>query len=430
MITLRHSLTKLLSAAIIVFSASSTVCAEDVCPSSHDVLKRKGQNGYQFVKAKLNDLYCGKGFEGKYFKIVNQKDNHAINFQDDPELVKRAANVYHHLTVARNFWIDEIKSDFVKSMPQITIRLQITNGFSRVGHYQNDDLEVNNNNAWTIPAGSTPRWAEHQEVWGQEIWFSPMKKIESRTLVTSSGNNPLTDSLVMVKEPVLNFVEGNLTQSMLNTLFYPTYQSTTLLNSVLIHVGAIGAMYGVIEISKKMDKLFMDKYFYIDTAMIPEIIYHEFSHIALSDNLQPIHSVAVIEGMADYFATRIANTEKMYRSIKDFSANAHKNAKNKKHYHPHMEHENNAQSDFTLGFLWSIKGEIDKTNVKRLKEGRQELANADTLIYESRKNLTAESTILNLTQALRTTCANNSTICLNKRLGVGLLDKVIEKKGF
>ncbi len=73
---------------------------------------------------------------------------------------------------------------------------------------------------------------------------------------------------------------------------------------------------------------------------------------------------------------------------------------------------------------------MDKANKKRVKKGRAPFTNVDELIYESRKNLTAESSILELTQALKRTCELESSVCSSKRLGVGTLNNVFEKKGF
>lgn len=399
------------------------------CNKEFEVLKRSGKNGYFFKNETLKDLYCDKGFEGKYFKVVYQKENNAVTFDADPELVRRAANVYYHLTKARDFWVNEVKSKYVIDKEQITVRIQITNGFSRLAHFANNEQVINNNNAWTIPAGKTPRWAEEQDVWGQEIWFSPMKKVESRRLITSTGNNPLAEATMALKVPVLDYTQNSYTFEVLNHLAYPEYQTTTLLETSIIHAGVVAIMFGTIELTKKLDKLFMDKFFYLDTAMIPEVIYHEFCHVALSDNLNPIHSVPVIEGMADYFATRIANTERMYRSINDFSTNAEKNARNKKFYHPAFEHENNADSDFTLSVLWLIKSELDFENKKRLSKGRPIISNPDQLIYESRKLLSEESSIIELTSALKETCTK-SEVCENKRIAVSAITKVLIKKGF
>lgn len=429
MIIQHHFLTKLLF-SFLLLSFSIQVFGEDkICDIEKKVLIRHKKNKYKILNKKLEDLYCNRGFDGKYFKVVYKKSNEAITFNDDEELQLRAANVYYHLSKARNFWINEIKSDYVKSLEKIVVRIQIVNGFSRIGHFANDDYITNHNNAWTIPEGETPRWVPEHDKWGKEIWFSPMKKIESQVLVTSNGNNPLAQQLKYLKNPVVNYVENSMIQTTLNHLAYPAYQTTTLLESSIKHLGAVAIMFGTIEIANRMDKLFMEKYHYIDTAMIPEIIYHEFSHIALSDYLSPVHSVPVLEGMADYFATRIANTEKMYKRIKDLSTNAEKNAKNNKLYHPFLEHENNASSDFTLSVLWKSKLALDKVNKSRIKLGNPLLVDTDNLIYETRKELDSESTIIDLTQALTTTCKKEN-ICENYRIGVGTLNNVFINKGF
>jgi hypothetical protein len=407
----------------------STFASDQICKNSSKVLIRNKKHSYVLRNETLEDLYCNKGFEGKHFKIVYKKSNEAIQFDADEELVLRAANVYYHLSKARDYWANNLKSAFVQNMEQVVVRIQIENGFSRLGHFANDDYIVNSNNAWSVPAGETPRWSPEQDKWGREIWFSPMKKVEAQVLVTTNGNNPLAQQLNYLKTPVVNYVENSLIQSSLNHLAYPSYQTTTLLDNAIKHAAAVAILFGSIEVANRMDKLFMEKYHYVDTAMIPEIIYHEFSHIALSDHLSPVHSVPVLEGMADYFATRIAGTEKMYRRLNGLSTNAEKNAKSKSLYHPFLEHENNASSDFTLSLLWTSKLELEKFNSKRFKRGLPALVNTDQLIYETRKELNSESTITELTQALTTTCKKEK-ICDNTRIGVGILNNVFIKKGF
>ena len=50
--------------------------------------------------------------------------------------------------------------------------------------------------------------------------------------------------------------------------------------------------------SNFIEYLFTRKWYKLDSALVPEIIYHEFAHLALSDNLELSHSTPVIEGMA------------------------------------------------------------------------------------------------------------------------------------
>tara|TARA_B100001971_G_scaffold111365_1_gene102377 strand:+ start:2647 stop:3921 length:1275 start_codon:yes stop_codon:yes gene_type:complete len=413
-------------AFIALFIFTGQAFAKD-CNDEFKILKRNKRNTIKFTDVKLEGLKCNGTFETEDFKIVYQKNENAIDLNSDEELSLRAANVLYHLTKAKKFWTEEMNSEFVKDLGQITVRIQITNGFSRLGHFTNDNYVENVNNAWTIPAGETSRWDANPHAWGKEIWFSPMKKIESRNLVTSSGNNPVTDQLNNLRVPIINYTENSLIQNTIDHLAYPEYQDTTLLQMATTHLGTMAVMFGIIEMSKKMDKLFMNKYYYLDTAMVPDVIYHEFSHVALSDHLEPIHSVAVIEGMADYFATRIAGVTKTYDSIKTFTSAAIKNARDKKYYSPYFESSNNAHSDFTLSLLYKLYIEINLINDERDELGIPHLVNADTLIYEARKYMTPETSILEMTHALHQSAT--SGVCDNKRQCVGAVNKAQIDKG-
>ena len=133
------TLTRLLNKsalASILFAGSVYAQSDMTCSKNFDVLFRDSKEGYTIESKKLEDLKCNDTFEGKYFKIVRGTSDKAISFKDEDEkLLKKAANVYYHLTVARDFWIKNIKSDFVGKLPQIVVRLDIVIYFSSVGHF-------------------------------------------------------------------------------------------------------------------------------------------------------------------------------------------------------------------------------------------------------------------------------------------------------
>lgn len=417
----------LLTAAMLVSAAAFG--ETEYCPKSFDVLERSGKHGYIFQKVELEKLHCNDKFEGEHFKIVLATDDEAIPFNHENEAIKKkAANVYHHLTVARNFWINEIKSDFVARLPQIVVRIDITNAFSNTRHFKNAEQEKNYNNAWSIPEGETPSFAKEQKKWGKEIWFSPAKKIESRKEIKSEGNNPVHESLVLLKDPIVDLNKNALIYTGLGLLAAPTMTDGAVLNGALKNVAAIAIIYGLIEVTKHMDKWFMNKYYYVDTAMIPDVIYHEYAHIAMSDTMKTVHSIPVIEGMADYFATRVANRPKMYEEIKSFSKNRAKNTNSKDLYHPYLEGSWNASSDFTLSLLWLGRLEFEKLNAKRIEKGQPPVANYDELIFQTHYHLTENSDIAHdLNAGLINACKEK---CKNIRAGVNTLNNVFEKKGF
>lgn len=425
MTILRPLLNRSLIALLIL---SGTAMAEEICPKEFPVLVKDKKDNYHFESKNLEDLFCTNSFEGENFKIVHSTQEEAISFDhEDKSLIKKAANVYYHLTLARNFWIKEIKSDYVSKLPQITIRLDITNAFSNLRHFKNAEQEKNYNNAWSIPEGETPRFAKNHKKWFKEIWFSPAKKIEQRKEVESTGENPIHQSLLLLKDPVVDYNSSALIYQGLGLMATPTIIDSTVTGLALRRLGTIAIIFGLVETTKHMDKFFMDKYYFIDTAMVPDIIYHEFAHIAMSDTMKTVHSVPVIEGMADYFASRVANRSKIYEEIEDYSNNKSKDANNKSMYYPYLEGSWNATSDFTLSLLWAGRTQFEKVNEKRSKNGQAIVVNYDDLVYRTHFHLNENSDISNdLTKALINSCKEN---CSDLRAGVNSLNIAFEKKG-
>jgi hypothetical protein len=427
MTTLQRLLNSIALAGVTL--SAGVMAQSQYCPKTFEVLERTTKDNYVFQKVELEKLFCTGKFEGEHFKIVYATEDEAISFDNENQaIVKKAANVYHHLTVARNFWINEVKSEYVSTLPQIVIRIDITNAYSSTRQFKNAEQEKNYNNAWTTPEGQTPRVAKEQRKWGKEIWFSPSKKIDARKEVKSEGNNPVHESLLLIKDPIVDMNKSALIYTGLALIAAPTLADGAVLNGALQRVGAIALIYGAIEVTKHMDKWFMNKWYYIDTAMIPDVIYHEYAHIAMSDTMKTVHSIPVIEGMADYFATRVANRRKMYEEIEGFSKNKSKDAENRGMYHPYLEGSWNATSDFTLSLLWLGRKEFEKQNAARAAKGQGPLANYDEIIFQTHYHLDENSDIANdLNQGLINACKEK---CSSVRAGVNTFNNVFEKKGF
>lgn len=290
-----------------------------------------------------------------------------------------------------------------------------------------DEQTKNYNNAWTIPAGESPPFIAEKLKWGKEIWFSPVKKIENREEVKSKGDNPIHESLVLVRDPIVELQKSTLIYSGLS-LVRPTTNQSYVLDDAIKRLGSLAVLFALIETSKHIDKWFMEKWYYLDTAMVPEVIYHEYAHIAMSDTMATVHSVPVIEGMADYFAARIATNEVMYKGIKGYSNNNPKNAKSRMLYHPYLEGSWNSTSEFTLSLLWAGHERFNLENEKRIKKGQLPIANFDEIVHNAHFEMTEDVEIANgLTSALIKAC---NDICIGKRAGINTLNQVFEKKGF
>jgi hypothetical protein len=371
-----------------------------------------------FIEVELPDLISTTRFEGLYFKIVQGKNEEPISLNEgDEELRLKAATTYYHLNQARNFWVHDLQSDYVRNMKQITVRIDITNKFSDLGHFQHDSIDPQYNNALSIPSG-TPMEGVDLPSWNHEIWFRPSKVIRTEDLPASgldADGNPLTKYISVLSSPLKNSITNRLIQISLQKLFNPKTVLMNYKSSVLKQFELFAAISLFLEASKRADRIFLSKYYYLDTAMVPEIIYHEFSHIALSDHLALTHSTPVLEGMADFFATSITNVPRIGAKIKNYSLSKPKNGKNNDPYSSIFETSAFANSDFVLSVLWDIKEEFGDFS--------------KTMIYGARTRLATESSDIkhDLIRSLLDSCTETCTEPKSDRMR---LREIFEDRGF
>ena len=382
------------------------------------LLRQEGSSRTYFQEKELQDLTSTEAFDGKYFKIVKAKSNEAISFNEqDPELILKAATVYYHLTEARNFWITKMRSDVALNAPKMVIRLEIKNQFDELGHFAHDNRSPQFNNALSVPEGETPPWvpAGKQDKWGREVWFRPIKMILSSEL-PPLGPNPLTTGLMALEKPLLNYTLNQINISIIERLFYPSYASGSTQKDILQYAGSYALLKVFISGSKHADALFLEKYFYLDTAMVPEVTYHEYAHVILSDRLTLTHSTPVNEGMADYFAAVQSQKRKIYAKVAGYSNAESKDTQEKQKYNHWNESNRNATADFTLSVLWDVRETLG-----------EEIG--DQVVYEARKYLKTESSTISdgLLRAILLAC---ETKCESPRRDKLKLYETFAWKGF
>lgn len=390
----------------------------DIGPSFKILLRQQGSNRVYYTQAEMPNLESNHSFDGKYFKVVKGKDGDAVSFDEkDEDLLLKAANVYYHLNKARDFWVNKIQSKAAANIQKMTVRLDIFNQFDELGHFANDNRVPQYNNALSVPAGETPEWvpAEKQDKWGNEIWFRPMKSILTSEL-GPMGPNPLTQGLQALEKPIIDYTQGQFQRSMVERMFYPTYASGSIQGDVIRMVGTIAMMKVIIYGSRYTDRLFIDKYYYLDTAMIPEIVYHEYSHVVLSDHLALSHSTPVNEGMADYFAAVMSEKRKVYAKVPGHSNSAPKDTQEKQKYSHWTESNRAATADFTLSVLWDVRETLGEDI-------------GDKVVYEARSYLKTETATISdhLLRAILTAC---DTQCESPRRDRLKLYQTFQKKGF
>ncbi len=355
----------------------------------------------------LTDLESTEAFDGKYFKIVKGKEETAVKFNADEQLRLRAATTYFHLMKARNFFVDVVKADYVANFPKMTIRIEHSNQFSELGHFTNDAYEPQFNNALSIPAGRgyAPR---NVAPWGAEIWFRPSKKIHINDLKV---NNLGTQEFSVLMASFRNQIHmQSLNKFLTNVIVSVTDEASEVKpfssESLIRTVGASLMLELGFRAVDPVTKALSRKWYWLDTAMVPEIIYHEYAHIALSDKLVLSHSTAIIEGMADFFAGQIADSPTLAKGIKQYNVYNGKSAKRKQNYMTEFEMTEYANTDFVFGLLWEMK--------KIVGEDR-----GVAFMYELRNNLTTNSSIRNeLIEGLLKSCDDMCSSPFNDRISI------------
>jgi hypothetical protein len=317
---------------------------------SFDVLVRNKNFHPTIKKLALEDLTSETKFEGKYFKIVVGASEEAVSFSSDDDLKLKAATVYYHLTKARRYFIEEVKSDYVASLPQLTVRLEMTRDFHELGHFANENVAPQYNNALSVPGGSNIRTGEK---WENEIWFRPDQRVHIEDL----GSNGLPKDFVAIFQTFRQQTHTTSFQRFLSQLLTNSLQwnNSAPLASIFRLAGASIVMEAVFQYQIPLAKALSRKTYWLDTALIPEVIYHEYSHIALSDHLKLLVSYPVNEGLADIFATQISGHSKIATNIKKYNTYEGKKAKNKKIYSTEFETKSFANTDFVLSILYHLK---------------------------------------------------------------------------
>lgn len=293
----------------------------------------------------LPNLTSDNSYEGTFFKIVKGKDNSAIRFDESEDLQLKAATTYYHLNKARKFFTDVVKSKYVQDLPQIIIRIDLINVFNEVGHFAHDNLDPQFNNALTVPAGKGygPR---DIKPWGMEVWFRPSKEINIKDFKGSVEQASVKAAL----EGFRNQTHMVNLQSFITALLQGGTVGATNIRLVESSI-MIEAIYQTSDIAAA---LFSRKIYRLDSALVPEIIYHEFSHVALSNHLELTHSTPVNEGLADFFAGKIANSKKLATKIKEYNLFNGKKVKKKQQYQMAFERGEYANTDFVFGLLWNV----------------------------------------------------------------------------
>ncbi len=328
----------------------------------------------------LQELRSIDSFKGRFFEILEGESEEAIKFSNK-KLSHRACTVYYHLSKARDYFSSRYDIAVLKRSRRIRVRINMTRGWSDTDYYMHKDLVTSYNNVYAIPA-SKRRITEGVQPWGPELWFSPAKAIKkkstlSKTLDYVTTKEMRTALLTGVFEGnVQNFLRQRVGGEELTAL-----ESEVYLASFLVSIGSI---VFIPELAKTVSKLF-NKTVYLDTAMIPEVIYHEYTHIVLSDFLDVGKKTPVTEAYANFFASDISGSHAILHKAHKYSKGLIKiSAKDPAKFDYWMDDPSAAQFHIGFKLLYEIKKGLGKII------GEEE---AREIIFQTYKKLSFSSTL-------------------------------------
>jgi hypothetical protein len=345
---------------------------------NYDVVTRKRNGGFEIASRPIDGMKARDAFETDHFRVVwkkeeatltldridqiveeektTQKDNPLWQADRDAKTIRlMAANVLYHAEKAYRYFAETLGSQEVQNLEQIVIRLDLTNKFSEYERFANDNYQPQFNNALSIEGGTPLKPRPGVGPWQREIWFRPEKKIPIGELLAQLPEDPTNAQIRAARQQLYPMQIDLGIRNTLYAVFQSRLDTAGYLSSVTRQGGTFLLMEGAFQVLKVVNRFIVPQKFYLDTAMVPEIIYHEFSHIAMSDFIHPDLSTPVNEGMADFFAANIGGSPKLANKIKAFSTSVGKNGKKRQFFQMEYETLAKAQSDYVLGLLWGLR---------------------------------------------------------------------------
>jgi len=318
-----------------------------------------------FLQSDSNDLFAR-------FNIVKGTSETQIPLRDMAEEERlRVVTLNYHLNIARNYFEKKLKSQYISNMGPMTIRYDMAKIFSGTHHFTEEDSKFNN--AVTNKASNKYK-NDKVAPWGIEIWFRPgvvRKEKMPKGTVMGSVDTSMSDELFMLGDTAINDVTKRV------ALGYDVKSFDS--NHLAFQFGLIFLMKKVVP--KMMDfgfsNIAMD--YKLDTAMLPEIIYHEYAHVAMSDFIPLTSSYVASEGMANYFASVILGKPSIGMKGADYVKNTKEYQFDKKlKYKSAYDHDSKlAHNSFTLSYLWKIRETIQREY--------QSAELFDQIVFEARK---------------------------------------------
>jgi hypothetical protein len=260
----------------------------------------------------------------------------------------RANTIHHHLKIAETRTKElTAKQTFPRSLGHIApfnVRFDVTSSYNAITHFAPTKKE-RGNLSLTIESGKS-----RNDSWPKEIWF--YRSIPTR----------LTGRL---HSTLRSFSEKSIRRA----FFAQIALSRSRAWMIGSHDGAISELLtwlvffeGALPLLTQTSKVIKTNQ-WLDSALIPEVIYHEWAHLLFAPVFGLKNSTSVNEGYANYWAARISSAETLLLKIPKNLAHGRyarvRSGEKKPNYHREVDESPAYRS--AGQFVFTLLMEIERT---------------------------------------------------------------------
>gem|GEM_PF-5266019 len=290
-----------------VYFAFLSLCLPSVSDALPFKIKARA-NGHKLKDTIVEIKEISDCFETDYFRIVYRTEEKAICRNANPELLLKAATVFYYSNLAFDYFLQLFQrtnsNDLLEHLlsHKFTLRIDQELLYDADTHYgrakAGESYEIQ---ALTIAGGHN-----EDNTWGPETWYYAGRKRKKDWVVHRILDLVNQEHLRSGLRNSLLFQDA---LSISNTLRLPkAFQFWDLhAESVLLSLGLSELLPRGLD---AITSLVRQNYFY-ESALLPEAIVHEFSHLALMPRLNAIIPTAINEGYPNYFAGKILGLSKL-----------------------------------------------------------------------------------------------------------------------
>lgn len=350
---------------------------------SFEIYERNEKGKIESVKVIFPELLDSNVFESKHFRVVYSTNSFPLPthvqtlkikelkwddslkkvvenermLEVNEDLIQRAASVLHHLEKARDYFINQLQINEINQLPeQMIVRLEMPYVYSTAKKWDLVAAPLYNN-VQTIPA---------ENGWDSEIWFRP-KKVRSMTEAEIDfQRNSIASEVKTIRKTFLGLQADMGIRTVITGVFGASGSSTFLYNSLAGQVRSFLLAEVLFDGFKYFTRLFENRSYYAIPELIPEVIYHEYSHYAFQEYLVPSHSIPAPEAIANFYASQMISSPFIAAKFKKAFKGKKTSGKDIELYRLSDDSSRNARNDFSFSFLYQLQDQIGKCRAVRL----------------------------------------------------------------